>query len=105
MRDKLKIIGVSLIVFFGTMFAIMSFNEDVAVGDLFDKLYRMIYNAPSNGVIELFYGVGAAVGILIFYNHIGNQPITKDPTPLELKMWQYQQNVDEYGKSQSAGKK
>lgn len=37
-----KLILVSLIVFLGSAFTIMTFNTDVSVGDVFDNLYRLI---------------------------------------------------------------
>ena len=38
---------------------------------------------------------------LLFSLIIGNKKIKDDPTPLQIKMWQYQQDVTEYEKSES----
>ena len=34
------------------------------------------------------------IGILIFYNHIGKKKITDDPTPVQVAMRKYEQDVD-----------
>lgn len=103
MRDKIKVFFVSVIVLFGSAFAIMSFNEDVAVHDLFEKIYQIILGEQekSNGMLEFGYAVGVSAGIILFFNHFGNKKIRNDPTPLEIKMWQYQQDVSEYEKSEN----
>ena len=38
--------------------------------------------------------MGIAVGILVFYNHFGGKRITKDPTPMEVEMRQYEDDVN-----------
>jgi len=38
--------------------------------------------------------VGIAVGIIIFYNHLGGKRITKDPTPIEVQMRLYEDDVN-----------
>lgn len=98
MKERFKVIAISLIIFFGTAFAIMTFNEDVAAEDMFTKIYQIVYDnsMQSNGILEFFYAVGAAVGIVVFYNHFGSKNITRDPTPLEVKMWQYDEDITQY---------
>lgn len=44
--------------------------------------------------IEICYAIGMPVGIIIFYNHIGKKKITQDPTPIEVEMRKYEQDVD-----------
>lgn len=41
-----------------------------------------------------FYCLGLAVGILVFFNHIGKKKITSDPTPIQVEMRKYEQDVD-----------
>lgn len=94
--DMVKIIFVSCIAFFGAGFGIMTFNEDVSVKDVFGSLYQYVYGREQDGlgVLELTYSLGLAVGIILFYNHIGGRRITKDPTPLEVQMRVYEQDVN-----------
>ncbi len=103
MLEKVKVFFVSLIVLFGSAFAIMSFDEDVAINDLFDKIYQIVIEeqAKSNGVLEFAYALGVSIGIIVFFNHFGSKKLSKDPTPLQIKMWQYGQDVTEYKESES----
>ena len=71
--DVLKIAFVSAIAFFGAGFAIMTFNEDVSVGKVFEKIHFLVYQVPKEGygILEFTYSLGLAAGIIIFYYHIG----------------------------------
>ncbi len=93
----LKIVFVALISFFGTSFTIMAFHNDIQIQDLFNKVHEMIVGTPSNGhsVLEFAYSVGLCVGIIVFFNHIGGKRISKDPTPLEVSMKRYEEDVNQ----------
>lgn len=84
------------ILFFGAAFMIMTFNNDVSVPEVFDKFYAQVMGRESSGytVLEISYCIGLPLGILIFYNHIGRKKITDDPTPIQVAMRKYEQDVD-----------
>lgn len=94
--DIIKVTFVSLIAFFGAGFAIMTFNNDVSVPAVFDQLYQLIIGEKANGfnILECMYSLGLGLGIILFYNHIGGRNITKDPTPIEVQMRLYEQDVN-----------
>ena len=85
-----------LICFFGAMFAIMTFNNDANVADVFNELYTLVMGQAPEGVtvLELSYSIGLALGITIFFNHFSKKKITTDPTPLEVEMRLYEDNVN-----------
>lgn len=91
-----KTIFVCIVCFFGAAFAIMTFNNDVNVGDVFKEIYRLIMGAESNGftIIELTYSIGLALGIIAFFNHFSRFKINTDPTPLEVEMRLYEDNIN-----------
>lgn len=95
--DIIKIIFVSLIAFFGAAFAIMTFNEDVSVIDVFGNLYNYVFGVMPEepGILEGTYSIGLGLGIILFYNHIGGRRITKDPTPIEVQMRMYENDVND----------
>ena len=64
----LKTAVVTVIIFCGSAFSIMAFNNDVDVSKLF-------------------------VGILIFFNHFGKKRFTVDPTPMEVQMRLYENDI------------
>ena len=87
---------ISIIIFFGAAFAIMTFNNDVGVSDVFQKIYHLVTGAESNGftAIEIGYSIGLPLGILVFYNHFSKKKVTSDPTPLEVEMRLYEQDLN-----------
>ncbi len=93
----LKIAFVSLICFFGTAFTIMAFHNDIDVTGLFEKTYALFGLAYQGGIgpLEMGYSIGLGVGIIVFYNHLGKRRITKDPTPLEVEMRIYEDDVNQ----------
>lgn len=91
-----KLVFVALVSFFGTSFTIMAFHNDIGINDVFTKIYEMVMGRPGDGysILELAYSIGLAVGIIIFFNHIGGRRITKDPTPIEVEMRIYEEDVN-----------
>lgn len=94
--QTVKIIFVSLISFFGTAFTIMAFHNDIGINEVFQKVHEMVMGQTGDGygILELSYSIGLAVGIIIFFNHIGGRRITKDPTPIEVEMRVYETDVN-----------
>ena len=45
-------------------------------------------------ILEISYSVGLFLGIVVFFNHIGGRRLTKDPTPIEVAMRNYEEDVD-----------
>ncbi len=95
-QQGLKIVLVSLVSFFGTAFTIMAFHNDIGIRDTFSEIYRVITGTETDGftILEISYSIGLALGIIVFFNHIGGRRITKDPTPIEVAMRNYEEDVD-----------
>lgn len=92
----LKVVFVSAVSFFGTGFTIMAFHNDIGINRVFGKVYELVMGqtAPGYSILEVTYSIGLALGIIIFFNHIGGRRITKDPTPIEVEMRIYEKDVD-----------
>ena len=58
--------------------------------------YHPVMNREPQGlnILEVSYSVGLAAGIIIFFNHVGGRRLTKDPTPIEVAMRNYEEDVD-----------
>lgn len=95
-KEWLKAIFVCIISFFGMAFSIMTFNNDVDVGKLFGQIYQQVTGQPSSGftVLEISYSIGIGFGVLFFFNHFGKFKITQDPTPMEVQMRNYEDDVN-----------
>ena len=93
--EWMKTIFVCIVCFCGAAFAIMTFNNDVSVTDVFEKVYMLITGKESSGftILEFSYSVGLAVGIIAFFNHFAKWKLNTDPTPLEVEMRLYEDNI------------
>lgn len=91
----IKTVFVAAVTFFGAAFSIMAFNNDVDVTKLFEQIYEFVTGQETNGftILEITYSVGVAAGILIFFNHFGKKRFTVDPTPMEIQMRLYENDI------------
>lgn len=91
-----KTVFVCIVTFFGAGFSIMTFNTDVDTSGLFTKVYEQFTGIPSDGftILELMYSVGIGLGVIFFFNHFGTWKITQDPTPMEVQMRVYEDDVN-----------
>ena len=96
-KQWIKIVLVCFISFFGTAFTIIAYNNDISINGVFDRIYGIFDVEPAAGIslLELSYSVGLAAGIILFFNHIGGRRITKDPTPIEVSMRNYERDVNQ----------
>ena len=92
-----KTICVSVLSFFGAAFSIMTFNNDVDIRGLFGDIYLLFTGQTSDGftVLELSYSLGLGIGIILFFNHFAGKRIETDPTPLDVQMHTYEQDVNQ----------
>ena len=91
----INVVLVSAIIFFGSAFSIMAFNNDVGGTELFGQIYEQVTGKKSDGftVLEITYAIGLTVGILVFFNHFGKKRFTTDPTPMEIQMRIYENDI------------
>lgn len=87
---------VCFVSFFGTAFTIMAYHNDVGINEVFTLLYTMVMNREPQGlnILEVSYSIGLAAGIILFFNHVGGRRLTKDPTPIEVSIRKYEEDVD-----------
>ncbi|MBQ8039025.1 MAG: stage V sporulation protein AA [Lachnospiraceae bacterium] len=92
----IKVLFVCLVCFFGTAFTIMAFHNDIGITAVFARFYENVTGKMTSGfsVLEVSYTVGLAAGMCIFFNHIGGRRLTKDPTPIEVEMRIYEDEVN-----------
>ncbi|MBR1568834.1 MAG: stage V sporulation protein AA [Lachnospiraceae bacterium] len=97
LKDKVKLVLVSLISFFGAAFSIMTFNVDVTMPELFDEIYVLFMGVKPDGpgVLQAAYSIGIFFGVILFFNHGGRYKLTNDPSPLQVQMRDYEKEVDQ----------
>ena len=91
----IKAAAVVCITFIGAAFSIMSFNNDVNVTKLFSQIYEWMTGQETSGftILELTYSIGLIIGILVFFNHFGRKRFSVDPTPMEVEMRLYENDI------------
>lgn len=100
LSGKIKALMLMVLAFFGTAYSIMAYNGDVGSADLLNSLYKMFTGneaqagdlGPTLGILA--YSVGLCVGMIIFFNHGINKKHTDDPTPLQVQMRLYEEDVN-----------
>ncbi|HIT89158.1 MAG TPA: stage V sporulation protein AA [Candidatus Merdenecus merdavium] len=94
--DWTKTAFVCLTTFFGAGFSIMTFNNDVDIPKLFGQLYYQFTGQVSDGfgILEVTYSLGLGIGVLVFFNRFGRKSLTKDPSPIEVEMRLYEDDIN-----------
>ena len=87
-----------LLLFFGSMLTIMNFHEDVSMQVVHQKIYRMITGKSEEKPLyfQIPYSIGLGLGMIIFFNHVFKKRLNEEPSPLEVEMFNYQQDLDRY---------
>jgi stage V sporulation protein AA len=92
------VVFVWLLLFFGSGLAIMNFHADVSMM----KVHRRIVEIVSGKTIrhpywmQIPYSIGIGIGMILFFNHIFKKKLNEEPSPLEVEMYLYEENVNQY---------
>ncbi|GAB6933546.1 stage V sporulation protein AA [Calditerricola satsumensis] len=87
-----------ILLFVGSGLALMNFHGDVSMEEVHRRLYFLItgeFNAEPL-VLQIPYSLGIGVGMVLFFNHLFRKKLNEEPSPLEVEMFLYQQNLDQY---------
>lgn len=75
----------------------MTFNNDVDIdGSPQPVLHSLFHGKSSSGftILEISYSIGIGLGVLIFFNHFGHLKLSDDPTPMQVQMRTYEDDVN-----------
>lgn len=94
-REKVKLVLVCVLVFFGSAFTIMTFHNDIGIEDVFERFYLQLMGTekPMITELEISYSIGLGTGIILFFNHISKKKISHDPTPIEVELKKYNKDL------------
>ncbi len=86
------------LLFFGAALTIMNFHEDVGMQVVHQKIYAMITGREEEKplLFQIPYSIGLGVGMIIFFNHVFKKRLNEEPSPLEVEMFNYQMDLDQY---------
>jgi stage V sporulation protein AA len=86
------------LLFFGSAMAIMNFHDDVSMKSVQEKIYTMITGKKETKplLFQIPYSIGLGLGMILFFNHVFKKRINEEPSPLEVEMFNYQLDLDNY---------
>ncbi|BAC13792.1 stage V sporulation protein AA [Oceanobacillus iheyensis] len=87
-----------LLLFVGTAMTIMNFHYDVSMQQVHQKIYLLLTGVGNEFPlwIQIPYSLGLGVGTLLFFNHWFNKRFNEEPSPLEIEIFNYQQDINQY---------
>ncbi|MEO2207159.1 stage V sporulation protein AA [Paenibacillus pabuli] len=96
--SKSLFILVWLLLFFGSALTIMNFHADVNMQEVQIRIVEMITGRRDEHpyLFQVAYSIGIGFGMAVFFNHLFKKKWNEEPTPLEVEMFLYQQNVDKF---------
>lgn len=94
----LLVAGVWLLLFIGTAMTIMNFHYDVSMQEVQQKLHFLLTGEKDKYPlwIQIPYSFGLGIGMLLFFNHWFTKRFNEEPSPLEVEIYNYQQDLDQY---------
>ena len=66
--------------------------------DAHQRLYKIITgkNVAKPLMFQIPYSFGLGLGMILFFNHVFKKRLNEEPSPLEVEMFNYQQDLDRY---------
>jgi stage V sporulation protein AA len=92
------IVLVWLLLFIGSGLAIMNFHADVSMLSVHKRIYELVTGIRNDHplLLQIPYSIGIGIGMMIFFNHLFRKKINEEPSPLEVEMLMYEENVNRY---------
>lgn len=87
-----------IILFVGTAMTIINFHYDVSMQEVQQKLHFLL---TGNWVahplwLQIPYSMGLGLGMILFLNHWFRKKINEEPSPLDIELFTYQRDIDQY---------
>lgn len=92
------IVPIWILLCIGSAMAIMNFHYDVNMPQVHQGLYRFLTGKDIDKPlwIQIPYSVGLGLGMILFFNHVFKKRFNEEPSPMEIEMFNYQQDLDNY---------
>lgn len=95
-----KVMIVSIILFFGAGIAVINFHEDVNMTKSLEKIYYTLTGIKKSKplIMTIPYTIGIGIGVLTFFNRVisTSRRRRKEPGPLEVETFLFDKDLEEY---------
>ena len=87
-----------IILFIGTAMTIMNFHYDVSMQEVQQRIHYLFTGRREEFPlwIQIPYSLGLGVGMILFLNHWFKKRLNEEPSPLEIEIFNYQKDIDNY---------
>ncbi len=87
-----------ILLFFGAGLAIMNFHADVGMKDAQIRITELITGERNERPLwfQIPYSIGIGAGMVLFFNHLFRKKLNEEPNPLEVELFMYQENMNDY---------
>lgn len=87
-----------LLLFVGSAMTIINFHEDVSMQKMHRHLYQFVTGEVVDKplILQIPYSIGLGLGMVLFFNHIFKKKFNEEPSPLEVEIFNYQMDLDQY---------
>jgi len=91
----LKIAFACIVLFVGSATVIMAFLTDSEMPKVFSRYHEILLGTAVENPywISVPFAIGLAIGIVVFFNHFAGRKLSNDPTPIEVQMKLYENDV------------
>ncbi len=86
------------LLFFGSAMTIMNFHDDVSMRSVQEKIYTIVTDKKATKplLFQIPYSIGLGLGMILFFNHVFKKRLNEEPSPLEVEIFNYQLDLDNY---------
>ena len=95
-----KVVFVSIILFLGAGIAVINFHEDVNMSQSLEKIYYTFTGIKATNplIMTIPYTIGVGLGVFTFFSRIisTSRRRRKQPGPMEIEQYLYDQDMEEY---------
>ncbi len=92
------VLAVWLLLFIGSAMAIMNFHYDVSMQSVQQRLHYIFTGEDKASPLwlQIPYSIGLGLGMILFFNYLFKKRFNDEPSPMEIEMHKYQQDIDQY---------
>ncbi len=89
---------VCILLFVGSAMAIINFHADVSMPTVHQQIFRLITGEEKSNplILQIPYSIGIGLGMTLFFNHFFKKSFNREPSPLEMEMFLYEENINSY---------
>lgn len=87
-----------IILFTGTAMTLVNFHYDVSMQEVQQQIHYLLTgdHVEQPLLLQIPYSFGLGVGMVLFLNHWFKKRINDEPSPLELELYKYKRDIDDY---------